>query len=172
MRLQQMQSLEIAVLIKKHICLKVKIRTEKEMHVWLLCHKNWCPTKRLPLCRSRQTIRSSQPGIWQAIQRTYSYWTVGLLVFKFIKSKEKLDGCARKRTIMIFLYRWQKFGRLITARLTWQNDPGHLFVVKFYGRVNTIKVIKNQSVNLLGSQRRSNKRIFLNTRFQDRSIYN
>ena len=24
--------------------------------------------------------------------------------FKFIKSKGKLDGCARKRTIMIFLY--------------------------------------------------------------------
>ena len=53
-----------------------------------------------------------------------------------------------------------------------KKDPGHLFVVKFYGRVNTIKVMSNQSVNLLGSQMRSNKRIFLNTRFQDRSIYN
>ena len=43
-------------------------------------------------------------GFWQAIQRTYLYWTVGLLVFKFIKSKEKSNGCARKRTIMIFFY--------------------------------------------------------------------
>ena len=46
------------------------------------------------------------------------------------------------------------------------------FVVKFYGRVNTVKVMSNQSVNLLGSQRRSIKRIFLNTRFQDRTLYN
>ena len=37
-----------------------------------------------------------------------------------------------------------------------EKTPGHLFVVMFYGRVNTIKVMSNQSVNLLGSQRRLN----------------
>ena len=81
-------------------------------------------------------------------------------------------GVQEKEQIMIFWYWLQKFGRLITARLACQKDPGYLFVLKFYGRVNTIKVMSNKSVNLLGSQRRSNKRIFLNTRFQDRSIYN
>ena len=28
-----------------------------------------------------------------------------------------------------------------------EKTPGHLFVVKFYGRVNTIKVMSNQSIN-------------------------
>ena len=37
-----------------------------------------------------------------------------------------------------------------------EKTPGHLFVMTFYGRVNTIKVKSIQSVNLLGSQRRLN----------------
>ena len=37
-----------------------------------------------------------------------------------------------------------------------EKTPEHLFVVKFYGRVNTIKVMSNQSVNLVGSRRRLN----------------
>ena len=113
-----LQSLEIAVLIKKHVCWKVKIRTESNRGKKCMfdCNVTKIAVRQsdyhfadrhfttLPLCRSRQTIRSYQPGIWQAIQRTYSYWTVVLLVFKFIKSKGKLDGCARKRTIMSFFY--------------------------------------------------------------------
>ena len=171
-----MQSLEIVVLVRNTFAEKLKSEPkateERNACLTVMSQKLLCDKKRLPLCSSRQTIRSSKPGIWKAIQRTYSYWTVGLLVFKFIKSKEKFDGCARKRTIMIFLYWLQKIGRIITARLACQNDPGHLFVVKFYGRVNTIKVMSNLSVSLLGSQRRSNKCIFLNTRFQYRRIYN
>ena len=95
-----------------------------------------------------------------------------LLVFKFFKSNEKLDWCARKRTIMIFFILIAKIWTPHYCSPHVPKRPGHLFVVKFYGRVNTIKVMSNQLVNLLGSQRRSNKHIFLNTRFQDRRIYN
>ena len=56
-------------------------------------------------------------------------------------------GVQEKEQIMIFLYLLQKFGRLVTVRLSCRKDPSHLFVVKFYGRVNAIKVMSNQSVN-------------------------
>ena len=118
------------------------------MFDWMLCHWNWCATTRFPLYRSRQTIRLSQPGIWKAIGRTYSYWTVGFLVFKFIKSNEKLEGCARKRINydLFYIYCKKLYAWLLFASLA-EKTPGHLFVVKFYGRVNTIKVMSNQSVN-------------------------
>ena len=136
------------------------------MHDWLnVMSQNWCATKRLPLYRSRQSIRRSKPGVLQAIRRTYSYRTLGVLAFKFIKSKEKLEGCARKWTkYHFFLYWLQTFGRLIMLASRAEKNPGQLCVVKFYSPVNTIKVMSNQSVNLLGS-------IFFNTRFQDRSMY-
>ena len=161
---------------KETHCGKVKIRTESNRGKKCMFD---CNVTKIDVRQSDYTF-ADRDKLYEATNqrfgRQFNVPThIELLVcsfLRFIKSKGKLDGCARKRTIMIFLYWLQKFGRLITARLAWQKDPGHLFVVKFYGRVNTIKVMSNQSVNLLGSQMRSNKRTFLNTRFQDRSIYN
>ena len=50
--------------------------------------------------------------------------------------------------------------KILIARILFasraEKTPIHLFVVKFYGRVKTIEVMSNQSVNLFGSQRRLN----------------
>ena len=71
---------------------------------------------------------------------------IELLVCSFLslpKAKKNSIGVQEKEQLWFFWYWLQKFGRLITARLACQKDPGHLFVVKFYGRVNTIKVMSN-----------------------------
>ena len=73
---------------------------------------------------------------------------IELLVCSFLS----LSKAKKKNNYDFFLYSLQKFGRLITACLACQKDPGHLFIVKFYGRVNTIKVMSNQSEHLFGSQ--------------------
>ena len=97
-----LQSLEIAVLIKKHVCWKVKIRTESNRGKKCMfdCNVTKIDVRQSDYHFADRDKLYEAPN--QGFQRTYSYWTVGLLVFKFIKRKEKLDGCARKRTIMIF----------------------------------------------------------------------
>ena len=47
-------------------------------------------------------------------------------------------GVQEKEQLWFFLYWLQTFGRLITAGLSCQKDPGNMFLVKLYGRVNTI----------------------------------
>ena len=153
-----LQSLEIAVLIKKHICWKVKIRNESNRGKW---YKFDCNVTKIDVRQSdyhfadRDKLYES-PN--QGFGRQFNVPThTELLVCSFFslsKAKKNSMGVQEKEQLWFFLYWLQKFGRLITVRLACQKDPGHLFVVKFYGRVNTIKVMSNQSVNLLGSQKR------------------
>ena len=171
-----LQSLEIAVLIKKHVCWKVKIRTESNRGKKCMFD---CNVTKIAVRQSDYHF-ADRDKLYEATNqgfgRQFNVLThIELLFCSFLsyqKQRKTRWVCKKKNNYEFFLYWLQKFGRLITARLACQKDPGHLFVVKFYGRANTIKVMSNQSVNFLGSQMRSNKRIFLNTRFQDRSIYN
>ena len=65
------------------------------------------------------------------------------------KAMKNSKGVQEKEQIMIFyIYIYSKHldvWLLFASRAG--KTPGHLFVVKFYGRVNTIKVMSNQSVN-------------------------
>ena len=88
------------------------------------------------------------------------------------KAKKNSMGVQEKEQLWFFDIDCKKLDASLLLASRAKKDPRHLFVAKIYGRVNTIKVMSNQSVNLLGSHRRSNKRIFLNTWFQYRFIYN
>ena len=173
-----LQSLEIAVLIKEHICWKVKIRTESN-------RGNKCID-----VRQSDYHFADRDKLYEATNqgfgRQFNVPThIELLVCSFLslsKAKENSMGVQEKEQLWFFFYIDCKTAQIWTPHYCSprvpppppKKNPGHLFVVKVYGRVNSIKVMSNQSVNLLGSQMRSNKRIFLNTRFQDRStrIYN
>ena len=73
------------------------------------------------------------------------------------KAMKNSKGVQEKEQIMIFLYIYCKHlaaWLLFASRA--EKTPGHLFVVKFYGRVNTIKVISNQSVNSAAKENQIN----------------